>query len=98
MLGPLRGKLTRDNAMSMGIYMELHVHPVSVNLEKTMRSELRCPVLNVQFMFAVGEYYMILLTYCVILVMLKDQIMVAGQGRGCAGISYYTHYNNNNIS
>ena len=49
-------------------------------------------------MFAVGEHCMIVLTHCVILVTLKDQMMVAGQGRGCAGIGYYTHYNNNNIS
>ena len=78
--------------------MELHVHPVIVNLVKKMGSELWCPVLNAQFMFAVGEHCMIVLIHCVILVMLKDQVMVSGQGRGYAGNSYYTHHNHNNIS
>ena len=54
-------------------------------------------MLNVQFMFAVGEHCMIVLTHCVTFVMLKDQMLLAVQGRGCAGISYYTRYNNNNI-
>ena len=49
-------------------------------------------------MFAVGEHCMIILTHCVIIVMLKDQTVVSGQGRDCAEISYYTHYNNTKIS
>ena len=93
-----RRKVTKDTAMRKEIYMELHVHPVIVNLVKKMGSELWCPVLNAQFMFAVEVHCMIVLMHCVILVMLKDQVMVSGQGRGYAGNSYYTHHNHNNIS